>query len=117
MKRSSTALESSSTTRVEVAARVHEHDRVEVEAEALQRQGLEQLVERAAAAGQRHDPLAALQHQVLALPHVVDQQQLRQPPVTPLELDHEAGQHAHDGPPRARAPSASAPIEPPPPPP
>ncbi len=93
MKRSSTARLSISE-RSEESPGVHQHDGIEVQPETLERDSLEQLLERAGAAGKCDRRLAERQHHVLAGAQVLDQLQARQSLVPPLELGHESRQDA-----------------------
>ena len=83
------------------ATRVDEHDGLEIEAEALERYRLEQLLERARAAGERDRRVAPRQHEVLAGAQVLHQLELGESAVPPFELRHEARQDADDAPPFA----------------
>ena len=82
--------------RVVIAARVHDHDRPEEQAEPLQRDRLEELLERAGPARERDDGRGSRQHLVLARAHVFDDVQLREVVVAPFELHHELRDHADD---------------------
>src|SRR5437764_14277765 len=80
--------------RREESARVHHHDGIQIQPEALERDGFQQLLERAGAPGQGDRGLTQAQHHVLAGAQVLDQLQVAQPLVTPLEIGHEARQDA-----------------------
>src|SRR5207248_6397010 len=76
--------------RREESARVHHHDGIQIQPEALERDGSQQLLERAGAPGQGDRGLTQGQHHMLAGAQVLDQLQVAQPLVTPLEIGHEA---------------------------
>ena len=80
--------------RREEPARVHQHDRVEVKTQALEGDRLEQFLERARTPGEGDRRLAQGEHRVLARPQILDELQIGQSPVTPLEVRHEARQYA-----------------------
>ena len=80
--------------RREESARVHHHDGIQIQPEALERDRFQQLLERAGAAGQGDRGLTQGQHHVFAGAQVLDQLQVAQPLVTPLEIGHEARQDA-----------------------
>ena len=83
-----------------------------VEAELAPGEQLEQLVERAGAAGQRDHGVRELGHQRLALVHRLDDVELRQAGVGDLGLNEPIRDHADGFPPPASVASATAPISP-----
>jgi hypothetical protein len=74
--------------------------RLRVQAELRPREDLEQLVERAEAAGQRHERIGELAHRGLALVHRADDAQLGQAGVGDLPVDEGARDDADDAPSR-----------------
>ncbi len=65
-----------SEQRVPIAVDIHEHDRLGVLAELRPGELLDELFQRAETAGQRHEGVGLDEHQMLALMHVVDHDQL-----------------------------------------
>ena len=72
------------------------HDRLGVAAELRPGELLDELLERAEAAGQRHEGIGLGEHQLLALMHVVDHDQLLGLDQHMLPLAQEAGNDAGD---------------------
>jgi hypothetical protein len=80
--------------RIPEAVHVVDRDRLRVDAELLPCPGLEELLERARAAGQHHERVAQLGHPHLALVHVRDDLEARQVVVSDLLVDERLGDHS-----------------------
>jgi hypothetical protein len=100
-----------------VAVRVEQDDRAVVVAELLQRDDLDELLERADAAGEDHEGVALGVHAVLALPHRVGADELgdlRQGDLAGGEAVRDDAEDLPAGAIAARAASPMSPIPPPP---
>ena len=82
--------------RIEKSPRVDQQNGIQIEPEPLQRNRLEQLFQGPAAARQGNGGLATSQHDVFADTHILDELQLGQARMPPLEVSHELRQTANN---------------------